>query len=496
MIVLFDGKGTSQTVTVTDTPTYFYGQETATTSYNVTVIPVDSQYPGITELLYDARVTTLLPASGSSINSVYLPGNQTALFTPGYKPSLFLVGTKTEAAIVKMSASATYNADSDLTILPVAVDLPFTVASYFDTTKHVTGWDFDFNWDSLLLSWWIGCWAPMTYWLSIACPLAPGQMPEGDGFTLSLGGQKTDTIAWDCSADDIQEALSGLSTVDSVTVTGGGTATDPFVITFTSPVNGVLTGGGGICIAWECNALEANLLNSGVNNLGQTPVNTPGGAAASVVTSPPGLDFWYGFWMTWSIPWKNPKGQTPIASDYCPSLDYLDDVSTGTGYYGYDYQAPQGAVESPTFNNIAGPAGVDPLGIAVAIQDESGDGPDYDSGEALPWTQTFEQTFTANGPPGWLTYYNLYGGNGTDPVSVTWQLAQGELDPNCAQCTRAAGNPCNVYQVPLQISWAGPVGNGSDSLAYTENAAQEASRSLSESAADGARLDARGKTEN
>lgn len=58
--------------------------------------------------------------------------------------------------------------------------------------------------------------------------------PTGGTYTLTYAGQTTTALAYDATASEIQTALQALSTIGSgnVTVTGSGTSSAPFVVTF------------------------------------------------------------------------------------------------------------------------------------------------------------------------------------------------------------------------------------------------------------------------
>ncbi len=57
----------------------------------------------------------------------------------------------------------------------------------------------------------------------------------GGTFDVTFDGQTTSGIAWNASAATIETALEGLSNILDVSVTGSGTAADPWVITFEDP---------------------------------------------------------------------------------------------------------------------------------------------------------------------------------------------------------------------------------------------------------------------
>jgi len=76
----------------------------------------------------------------------------------------------------------------------------------------------------------------------------------GGTFTLTFGGQTTAATAFGAAASLVDTRLTALSTINDVTVTGTGTALDPYLITFTDPSGNValmtgdatsLTGGAG-----------------------------------------------------------------------------------------------------------------------------------------------------------------------------------------------------------------------------------------------------------
>ena len=59
---------------------------------------------------------------------------------------------------------------------------------------------------------------------------------SGGTFTLTVGGQTTGNIVYNASAAVVDTAVTALSTVVAVTVTGAGTLGDPWLITFDDPV--------------------------------------------------------------------------------------------------------------------------------------------------------------------------------------------------------------------------------------------------------------------
>lgn len=64
----------------------------------------------------------------------------------------------------------------------------------------------------------------------------------GGTFTLTVDGQTTAAIAYNASASAVKSALEALSTVDTVTVTGVGSAADPWVIVFDQVKTWTVTG--------------------------------------------------------------------------------------------------------------------------------------------------------------------------------------------------------------------------------------------------------------
>lgn len=78
---------------------------------------------------------------------------------------------------------------------------------------------------------------------------------SGGTFTLTFAGQTTGAIAYGAAAATVEAALEGLSNVVDVSVSGTGTAADPYVVTFLDPGDqdvaemtgsgASLTGGGG-----------------------------------------------------------------------------------------------------------------------------------------------------------------------------------------------------------------------------------------------------------
>ncbi len=127
---------------------------------------------------------------------------------------------------------------------------------------------------------------------------------SGGDFTLTFDGQTTGTIAFDASAGTVDTAITALSNVVSVTVTGVGDGGDPWVVTFTDPggqdvaemtATDNLTGGtattniatttAGVANVDEIQSLYNNA-DSGTFTItysGQTTAATAFDAAASVV---------------------------------------------------------------------------------------------------------------------------------------------------------------------------------------------------------------------
>ena len=61
------------------------------------------------------------------------------------------------------------------------------------------------------------------------------QGSDGGTFTLTFDGQTTSALAYNATASQVEAALEALPNITNVTVTGSGTSSDPWVVTFVDP---------------------------------------------------------------------------------------------------------------------------------------------------------------------------------------------------------------------------------------------------------------------
>ncbi len=87
---------------------------------------------------------------------------------------------------------------------------------------------------------------------TVTLATAPDNVPDGGTFTLTYGGETTEPIAWDATANDIKTALEALSTVNTDDITVSGSISDGVTFTFADTlgdvglitINSSLTDGG------------------------------------------------------------------------------------------------------------------------------------------------------------------------------------------------------------------------------------------------------------
>ena len=149
----------------------------------------------------------------------------------------------------------------------------------------------------------------------------------------------------------------------------------------------------------------------------------------------------YAFWMNWNIVYSGTGNPQP--SDYCPKA--------GGGTY------------SALFKNMPNS---DTKWALIC------------TGSGIPWTQTLNATFTSavSSTARWNPiYYDLYGGNGVDPVAVTWTLTAGSSGKLCpvnvarvlaCNASAYAGVTVNIYTSQGGSLVASCVTDGNGFIAY------------------------------
>ena len=106
---------------------------------------------------------------------------------------------------------------------------------------------------------------------------------SGGTFTLTVGGQTTGAIAYNATAAVVDTAVTALSTVVAVTVTGSGTIASPWLITFDDPVGPLTITGSGSSLT-PADSLTVTETTAGANAVKEVTTVDRGGASGGTFT--------------------------------------------------------------------------------------------------------------------------------------------------------------------------------------------------------------------
>ena len=213
----------------------------------------------------------------------------------------------------------------------------------------------------------------------------------GGSYTLSIGSDTTAALAFDASATDVASALAALTSVGAgrVTVTGSGTAADPFLATFDGPLGGddlpqivgdgsLLSGGDSTTIdtsivtaADDGGTVEATLATSSsyaVGSPAQDLVNVLGNEppVVTVIATQPTADEVSGAEGAFTL-YRNGPTTAPLTVEYSLAGSDLDgvDFSWVSGSVTFAAGAATAEVDIQPLNN--GLAGADKTAVLTLV---------------------------------------------------------------------------------------------------------------------------------